>query len=387
MITTDRRSKLLLEFMLINIVLGMTMLFVIMCEHRLLALNLFYLPVIVSGYFLGRFCAGVLALFSALLVTIATLVFPTHFVALDSAVGVALALTLWSAILGLAAIVVGTLCDERAATVMELHRAYVGIAEVLSRYLQGFDPKRDSRTRRVACLSQRIAEELRLPARDVDDIRVAALLHDLGNLEISTQVISRAVSSVESESAHNRRTFMGTDLVHSLGEVLQGALPLLVNQDDGVYNLVSQQRNPHEIPLGGAHHPGRANFRSDGLRIERPAGGLTEGCAPPYARRRGRTVPARDRRPVADRGHVRKAVRCHAGRRLNCSRPLQAAPVHRQRRLLCEDLLEAGVARTPAALNSLDRPAALIGKRRVEGLAARGQSARRDVADDARRPA
>lgn len=248
----EKRNRRVAEAMFLVVVLGMSALYSVMGENRLLALNLFYLPVILAGFYLGRFNAGVLALFSVLAVTIATLGGrPQAFAAYDSPVMIGLALTLWSAVLGLAAILVGTLCDERAATVHELQRAYVGIAEVLSKYLQGSDPKQSTPTGRVAQLSQQVAEELKLPPKQVDDVRVAALLHDLGNIEITTQTIARAVGSLDSKASPVfRRTFLGTDLVHSLGDVLHGALPLLVNQNDDVFTLTMHERGGRDVPLG-----------------------------------------------------------------------------------------------------------------------------------------
>ena len=44
-----------------------------------------------------------------------------------------LTLAIWSGVLGLASILTGTLSDERTAKITELHDAYVGVVEVLSR--------------------------------------------------------------------------------------------------------------------------------------------------------------------------------------------------------------------------------------------------------------
>lgn len=245
------RFRLTLEAMLIVITLGMSLLFTLMGEHRLMTLNLFYLPVILSGYYLGRTRAGILALLSALTITIAATIAPTPTVATTaSPLVTSVALVVWSASLGLAALLVGTLCDERASTLSELQRAYVGVAEVLARYLQGARGNTQPQSLRVAELSRSIAETLRFAPKEIDDIRVAALLHDLGNLEITTEVISNAVGSIEQAPERTRATFMGTDLVQSLGGVLEGALPLLANQDDEVANLLSDERSMVKIPLG-----------------------------------------------------------------------------------------------------------------------------------------
>ncbi|MFQ5416903.1 MAG: HD-GYP domain-containing protein, partial [Myxococcota bacterium] len=143
--------------------------------------------------------------------------------------------TVWAAVLGLTALLVGTLCDERASKVEELKIAYIGVVEVLSKYLQGANPRMKARSERVAELSQAVAAEMRLPQREIEDIRVGALLRDIGNMEITTKLISKAMDTLEENLGKaEKHTFLGTDLVHSLGSVLRGAVPLLVTQDEVV---------------------------------------------------------------------------------------------------------------------------------------------------------
>lgn len=229
----SRKNRQTLEIMLIVVVIGLAGLFLRMGPHGMLGLNLFFLPVMLGGYFLGRTHAGILSLLATLLVAIAASAEGGQYSGYSSPVAIGLALTVWAAALGLMSILIGTLCDERLRTVKELQKAYVGVVEVLSKYLQGANSRVKARSTRVAELSQAVAQEMRLPRRQIDDVRVAALLHDLESVEITTQIASRAVSALESSSsATNKHTFLGTDLVQSLGHVLEGALPLLVSQDE-----------------------------------------------------------------------------------------------------------------------------------------------------------
>jgi HD-GYP domain-containing protein (c-di-GMP phosphodiesterase class II) len=249
-LTKDRR---VFDIMLIVVTVSMTYLFYRMGAYRMVALNLFFLPIVLSGFYLGRNSAGILALFCAVSVTIATAMDGTGFAAYNSPIMMGLALTVWAAVLGLTAILVGTLCDDRAAKVEELHEAYVGVVNVLTTYLQSGDPKVKARSVRVAELSQMVAEEMKLERKQIDDVRVAALLHDLGNVEITTKLISKAVDTLEADSQKvDKHTFLGVDLVHSLGSVLHGAVPLLLNQDDAVRELLSTENDvdSREIPLG-----------------------------------------------------------------------------------------------------------------------------------------
>jgi response regulator RpfG family c-di-GMP phosphodiesterase len=121
---------------------------------------------------------------------------------------------------------------------------------VLSKYLQGANPRAKARSVRTAELCQSVARELKLSQREIDDIRVAALLHDLGNVEITTQAISRALGTLEAGPATHK--FLGTELVHSLSTVLEGALPLLVNQDDAARDYLTDEEGykPGEAPVG-----------------------------------------------------------------------------------------------------------------------------------------
>ena len=232
--TRESRSNFsLLEILLILVAVTMTLVFFFTGAYRMVVLNLFYLPVAFSGFFLGRFRAGVLALFCALSTTIVAMLDLTGFAALTSPIVIGLAVTVWAAALGLTALLVGTLSDRLSNKIAELHEAYVGVVEVLSRYLQSADPKVETRSIRVARLCQSVAERMRLSDNQIDNIRVAALLRDIEDVEVTTRTLTRAIDTLETSSQNLRQhTFRGGDLVLSMGSVLSGALPLLIDQED-----------------------------------------------------------------------------------------------------------------------------------------------------------
>jgi response regulator RpfG family c-di-GMP phosphodiesterase len=162
-----------------------------------------------------------------------------------------LCVTVWGATLCLTALLVGTLSDERAAQAIELHEAYVGVVEVLSQYLQGGNPRLKARTQRVAEHSERVARELKLSMKQVDDIRVAALMQDLGQIEVTTKVISKAVDTLEARASRAEHyCFQGTDLVHSLGGVLRGAIPILLNQENHWPASAIEEHAADDVPIG-----------------------------------------------------------------------------------------------------------------------------------------
>jgi hypothetical protein len=229
---TERHQELTLEIMLVLVTAAIACLLYHTETMKIVVLNLFYLPIVLAGFFLGRYRAGVLALLAVVTATIVICMDFTGFATFSSPVAIALSVTLWGSVLGLSALLVGTLCDDRDARRVEAHEAQVGVVEVLSRYLQSANPVLESRSKRVAELSEQVARKMRLSAKEIDDIRVAALLIDMENIEITARVIRKAVGAMEDDPAAKQRTFHGAELVQSLGLVLTGAFPLLLNQTE-----------------------------------------------------------------------------------------------------------------------------------------------------------
>jgi len=250
----DREENLsLLEIILILITVGLTVILYQVAGYKMIVLNLFYLPVVLAAFYLGRYRASVLALLSVILASVVTAVDLPNFAAITSPVAIGLAVTVWGAVLGLTTLLVGTLSDERTAKISELHDAYVGVVEVLSRYLHSANPRMQDRSRRVAELSQKVAAHMRLSAKEIDDIRVAALLQEMEHLEITAKVIRKAVGDLELKSCDvDQNTFHGTDLVHSLGSVLTGALPLLAHQPNSfdIDVALDGSHRASEVPFG-----------------------------------------------------------------------------------------------------------------------------------------
>ena len=177
-----KRERRILEFMLIGITIALTFLVYKTDGYKLITLNLFYLPVVLSGFFLGRYSAGILAVFCVMTTSLVCALQLNEFSSYTSPLAIGLMVTLWGAILCLTALLVGTLSDERAAQANELHEAYVGVVEVLAKYLQGGNPQLNASTNRVVRLSQQIALEMRLSSKCIDDIRVAALMQGFSKI-------------------------------------------------------------------------------------------------------------------------------------------------------------------------------------------------------------
>jgi hypothetical protein len=242
----ETRNERILEVMLVLITLSLACLLHLTAAMKLMVLNIFYLPVVLAGFFLGRYRAGVLALLSVVVATIVVVSDLSEIMSEATPLMVAIALTLWGAVLGLTSLLVGTLCDDRDAKAAEAHEAHVGVVEVLARYLQSANPLLQHRALRVAQLSEQVGRRMRLSTKELDDIRVAALLVDMENIEITARVIRKAVDELEDSQDIEQRTFNGTELVQSLGTALKGAFPLLLAQT----SPQAGDRNSAEVPFG-----------------------------------------------------------------------------------------------------------------------------------------
>jgi hypothetical protein len=228
MLQHDRKAQRAIEISLILVAIGMTCLLYETTGYGVSVLNLFFLPIVLAGFFLGRYRAGVLALLSGVSVAGVVMLDMNNFAVFLSPLATALSLTIWGAVLGLTALLVGTLSDECTTRAIEAREAHVGVVEVLARYLQSGNPNIQSRAMRMAELSGKVAKTMRLSEKEIDDIRVATLLMDIENIEITSRVIRKAVGVLEDEKEQN--TFAGSELVQSLGNVLTSAFPLLLNQ-------------------------------------------------------------------------------------------------------------------------------------------------------------
>jgi HD-GYP domain-containing protein (c-di-GMP phosphodiesterase class II) len=247
-----QNNSRVLEAILVLVTLVLTCVLYETVGFKIIVLNLFYLPVILAAFFLGRYRAGVLAFFSVLAVSVVLSFNLGEFAAYSSPVVIGLSVLVWGGVLGLAALLVGTLSDELAGRMTELHEAHVGVVEVLSHYLQSAHPSLKDHSHRVAAICRDLAMQLKLGQKEVDDIRVAALLCDMEHIEITARVIRQAIGDLgDEQKSGGQHTFHGTELVKSLGPALLGAFPLVLNQSSAEQHHPAGDATSHaQVPLG-----------------------------------------------------------------------------------------------------------------------------------------
>ncbi len=241
------------ERLLVMIILVMAFLGTYFIEETAVVMNFYFLPVLVAGYFLGRRSGLLAAVLSILLVSLCTMLFPDRLLRADRFWEGIAGISGWGGFLILTSVAVGSLYEIKEQQIKDLRNAYVGVLEILSKYLEASDPYTKGHSTRVAELAVATASEMGLPLAEIDNIRVASLLHDVGKIEISGEVLHKAAQLSESEreyvDSHSER---GARLLSSVGSVLKEVVPIVLSHHKYFADNIASdgQPNSESIPLG-----------------------------------------------------------------------------------------------------------------------------------------
>jgi len=217
------------EEILISIILGVTIVGTWAIEEKTVLLNFYYLPVLSAGYFLGRRQGVLTAVLSIVIVLVFVMTFPNSFFK-EQEPWIFLSQVLpWGGFLILASAAVGTLYEQNERRQKDLKNAYVGVLEILTKYLESSDRYTKGHSVRVSELAMDIATAMKLPRTDVENIRVAGLLHDIGKIEVSGEILLKAAElSSEEKDLMQEHTVKGGYLLSSVGSVLKDVVPIVV---------------------------------------------------------------------------------------------------------------------------------------------------------------
>ncbi|UCC38775.1 MAG: HD domain-containing protein [Candidatus Aminicenantes bacterium] len=219
-------------------------------------LNFFYLPIIAAGYFLGKRMGVLTALLCVSIVILFVLISPASFFTSDAAkISVIVSLTAWSSFLILTSAAIGYLYEEKEKKIGDLKAAYVGILEILSKYLESADRYTQGHSVRVSHMAEDIARAMGLPSYDRENIKVAALLHDIGKTEISMDIVQKAASLTASErEVMSSHTEKGARIISLVGGVLEEAVPIVMSHHKYYFETKAHESEEkgEKAPLGAA---------------------------------------------------------------------------------------------------------------------------------------
>ena len=214
-----------------------------------MVLGFYTLPTVVSAYLYGRRHATLTALASTLLVVLLRYFNPELFgLGLASAMEW-LEITVWGGTLIVTGYLMGSLYEHKDAQVRELRETYHGILMILRHFISK-DKYTENHSYRVSVYATKIAAHLGLDNERIEDIRSAALLHDIGKLDISKQILYKAARLTANEfSEMQKHVEKGIALLEPVGGSLRRILPIILSHHDKFDGSGYHPAHGEEIPV------------------------------------------------------------------------------------------------------------------------------------------
>ncbi|HET7226764.1 MAG TPA: HD domain-containing phosphohydrolase [Candidatus Eisenbacteria bacterium] len=215
-------------------------------------LNFYYIPVLLGAWLLGRRGGVSAAALAALIVFALAVMNDRQFSPIESSPWqLWLDLGAWAAMLLVTSVLIGTLHEQRERQVRELEDAYRGILEILPRLIDAVDQQTENHSRRVSGYAVEMARALDLDARTIEDIRVGALLHDIGKVDVSADLLRKAAALTPQEFADmQRHVDSGERMVRSMGGILKHVIPMVAFHHERWDGLGYKGLRGEEIPIG-----------------------------------------------------------------------------------------------------------------------------------------
>ena len=131
----------------------------------------------------------------------------------------------------------------------ELRQTYYGVLQILNHFV-GNDKFTQNHSFRVSVYATCIAAEMQLPREQLEDVRAAALLHDIGKLEISREILYKAARLDDDErdemKSHVER---GVTLLKPVGGSLRRVLPIILAHHDRFDGSGYHPTKGEDIPI------------------------------------------------------------------------------------------------------------------------------------------
>jgi putative nucleotidyltransferase with HDIG domain len=214
-----------------------------------MALAVYNLPTLFAAYYFGRRRAVEASIASILLVSWMHLLHPS---VLGREIDVLLNwsdLTIWACFLLISAYAAGTLYERGQRRLHELRETYYGVLQILGHFISN-DKYTQTHSYRVSLYATQIAGEMGMSEDRIEDVRAAALLHDIGKLDTSREVLYKAARLTEAEMAHVRgHVDKGIDLLSPVGGSLHRVLPIVLGHHDKFDGSGYHPSKGEEIPI------------------------------------------------------------------------------------------------------------------------------------------
>jgi hypothetical protein len=201
-------------------------------DQKFAFLSFYYLPMILAGFYGGRRFAVMAGVF-----VVGLVFYWQDMKGLDMLPGLygdaLLLLVPWAGFLILTGYVVGGLAEQRQARLAEVKNAYLATLELLTYHIESTERNQQGHSNRVSGVAVAIAHELGLPEDDAEDLRVAALLHEVGTRDARLlRLLSRSV----------------TDSSVTVARAMRGAAEI-IGEYGHYYEIVGEDWDIEALPL------------------------------------------------------------------------------------------------------------------------------------------
>jgi putative nucleotidyltransferase with HDIG domain len=219
-------------------------------------LQLYVIPTIFSAYFFGRRHAVLTAVASILLVGLVLYFNSDLFKEMEqsnSVNGQWYEIMAWASMLVIIAYSMGTLYERQAFQMQELRKTYRGLLVILRHFISK-DKYTENHCYRVSIYSAKIATYLGLAPQQIETVRAAALLHDIGKIDIGREILYKAAQLTEEErNTMKNHVELGADILDlaetSLGNIIPVVLAHHDKYDGSGYHPIKGKKIPIEAKV------------------------------------------------------------------------------------------------------------------------------------------
>ncbi len=223
----------------------------LVASHRLMV-GFYTLPTLFSAYVYGRRHAVLTACASIFIVVVLVLTNASLFVRSTQFVSEYdqwAELATWAGLLLITAYAMGTLYERKEHHLAELRQTYFGLLTILQQFISN-DKYTHNHSYRVALYASSIATRMGFDEGRIDDVRAAALLHDVGKLETSRELLYKAASLTPEEMTEMRNHVQkGVALLEPVGGSLRRVLPIILAHHDKYDGSGYRPYKGQEIPV------------------------------------------------------------------------------------------------------------------------------------------
>jgi putative nucleotidyltransferase with HDIG domain len=228
----DTNKELLLIFSIIAFA-GIINIFV---SGQRLVLTFYNLPTLFAAFYFGRNRAVQTSVASVLIVCWLNIMNP---VAFASGMHIQTArllswsdIAVWAGFLMVTAYATGTLYETKERGMKDLRETYYGVLQILSQFISK-DKYTQNHSYRVSVYAAQIGHSMGLGEDRIEDLRAASLLHDIGKLDISREILYKAARLNDDEiDVMKGHVDKGLNMLKPVGGSLRRVLPIVLSHHD-----------------------------------------------------------------------------------------------------------------------------------------------------------